>query len=43
MAGDSINDYLKYKNIEFAFPTPDEQLIQILENISIADPDALEV
>ena len=43
MAGESVNEYLKYKNVEYTFPTPPEALIQHLEDISIVDQDTMEV
>jgi hypothetical protein len=41
--GETIHQYLTYKNVEYGIETPDVDLIRILEDISIVDEEALEV
>lgn len=41
--GETIHQYLTYKNVEYDIGTPDVDLIRILEEISIVDEEALEV
>lgn len=42
-AGEAIDEYLYFKNVEYEIKTPSEDLIRLLEDISIVDEEALEV
>jgi hypothetical protein len=42
-AGEAIDEYLYFKNVEYDIKTPSEELIRLLEDISIIDEEALEV
>jgi hypothetical protein len=42
-AGEAIDEYLHFKDVEYEIKTPSEDLIRLLEDISIVDEEALEV